>query len=289
MSKNKKRKLPLFLVSAIVLACMGLPLLYYWGRPLPLAMRTEPFQGITYYRRVHFTPYPLVAHIVLVDLQAPGIGFLVTPGDPKEEFTLVARTTSHFARSMDVQIAINGDGFSPWWSKGPFDYFPRSGDRVAPTGFAIANGVRYGSGSGPTIFFSATQGASFNPGDVDQYNAISGNQMVVVDGKAVDGLDNSYPAPRTAIGLDEERKHLILFVADGRQPLYSDGATLQEMANLLVYYGAYNAMNVDGGGSSTLVMRNTLGLVEVVNSPIHTGFPGRERPVGNHLGIFAQR
>ena len=83
-------------------------------------MRTEPFQGITYYRRVHFTPYPLVAHIVLVDLQAPGIGFLVTPGDPKEEFTLVARTTSHFARSMDVQIAINGDGFSPWWSKGTF-------------------------------------------------------------------------------------------------------------------------------------------------------------------------
>jgi len=47
-------------------------------------------------------------------------------------------------------------------------------------------------------------------------------------------------------------------------------------------------MNMDGGGSSTLVMRNPLGIVRVINSPIQTGIPGRERPVGNHLGIFAQ-
>ena len=102
-------------------------------------------------------------------------------------------------------------------------------------------------------------------------------------------LDNSYAAPRTAIGLDRSGTHLILFVADGRQPLYSQGATLHEMAQLMIYYGAVNAMNLDGGGSSTLVMRNSLGMVEVVNSPIQTGIPGRERPVGNHLGIFAQR
>ena len=217
---------------------MGLPLLYYWGRPVPLAMRTEPFQGITYYRRVHFTPYPLVAHIVLVDLQAPGIGFLVTPGDAKEEFTLVATTTLPFPRSMDVQIAINGDELSPWWWKGPFDYFPRSGDRVAPTGFAISIWRTLWLGFRTDHLFLGRR-CPLQSGDVDQYNTISGNQMVVVDGKAVDGLDNSYPAPRTAIGLDEERKHLILFVADGRQPLYSDGATLQEMANLLVYYRGF--------------------------------------------------
>jgi exopolysaccharide biosynthesis protein len=76
-------------------------------------------------------------------------------------------------------------------------------------------------------------------------------------------------------------------VADGRQPFYSQGATLYEMAELLIYYGAKDAMNMDGGGSSTLVMRNSLGVVQAVNSPIQTGIPGRERPVGNHLGIFA--
>jgi hypothetical protein len=286
MAKNKKRKW--IVVLAFCLACFGLPLLYYWGRPLPVAMRTELFKGVTYYRRVHFTPYPLVAHIVVVDLQAPGIGFLVTPGDPQEALPLKARTTSQFARSTGVQIAINGDGFSPWWAKGPFDYFPHAGDRVAPTGYAMSQGVVYGQGSGPTIYFSKNGGASFVLGDIAPYNAISGTQMIVVDGKAIEGLDNTYPAPRTAIGLDETGNRLILFVADGRQPFYSQGATLQEMADLMVYYGAANAMNLDGGGSSTLVMRDSLGIVQVVNSPIQTGIPGRERPVGNQLGIFAQ-
>jgi hypothetical protein len=82
MQKNTKIKLPIVLKIALCLVCVGSPLLYYLGRPLPVAMHTEPFQGIAYYRRVHFTPYPMVAHIVTVDLQAPGIRFLVTPGDP---------------------------------------------------------------------------------------------------------------------------------------------------------------------------------------------------------------
>ena len=289
MLKKKKRKLPIVLVIALCLVCVGSPLLYYLGRPLPVAISTEPFQGVRYYRRVHFTPYPMVAHIVVVDLQAPGIGFLVTSGDPAETLPLKARTTSQFARSTGVQIAINGDGFSPWYARGPFDYFPHVGDRVAPTGYAMSEGVVYGQGSGPTIYFSKNAEASFTLGDITPYNAISGNNMIVVNGQSVEDLDNTYAAPRTAIGLDGSGKSLILFVADGRQPFYSQGATLYEIAQLMIYYGAANAMNMDGGGSSTLVMRNSLGIVQVVNSPIQTGVPGWERPVGNHLGIFTQR
>jgi len=253
-----------------------------------VAMHTEPFKGVTYYRRVHFTPYPMVAHIVVVDLQARGIGFLVTPGNPGEALPLKARTTSQFARSTGVQIAINGDGFSPWWARGPFDYFPHAGNRVAPAGYAMSEGIAYGKGSGPTIYISKKGEASFTLGDITPYNAISGNNMIVINGVAVDGLDDSYAAPRTAIGLDRTGTRLILFVADGRQPLYSQGATLDEMAKLMIIYGAANAMNMDGGGSSTLVMCNTFGIVQVINSPIQTGIPGRERPVGNQLGIFAQ-
>jgi hypothetical protein len=288
MPENKKRRVPVFLVMAVCLACLGSPLLYYLGKPLPVAMQTGPFQGIKYYRRVHFTPYPMVAHIVVIDLQAPGIGFIVTAGDPSEALPLKARTTSQFARSTGVQVAINGDGFTPWHANGPFDYFPHIGDRVAPAGYAMSEGVVYGEGPGPTIYFSKDAEASFTLGDITPFNAISGNNMIVVNGVAVDGLDNSYAAPRTAIGLDKSGKNLILFVADGRQPFYSQGATLFEMAQLMIFYGADNAMNMDGGGSSTLVMRNALGIVRVINSPIQTGIPGRERPVGNHLGIFAQ-
>ena len=289
MPKNRNRKIPIVIVILISLACIGSPFLYYLGRPLPVNLQTEPFQGVKYYRRVHFTPYPMVAHIVVVDLQASGISLLVTSADTTEALPLKAQTTSQFARSTGVQIAINGDGFSPWWARGPFDYYPHSGDRVAPAGYAKSEGRAYGRQSGPIIYFSKSNDASFTLGDINSYNAISGNNMIVRDGAEIPGLDNSYAAPRTALGLDRTGTHLILFVADGRQPLYSQGATLHEMAQLMIYYGAENAMNLDGGGSSTLVMRNALGIVEVVNSPIQTGIPGRERPVGNHLGVFAQR
>jgi exopolysaccharide biosynthesis protein len=120
------------------------------------------------------------------------------------------------------------------------------------------------------------------------YNAISGDRKIVVRGKPVAGLDNEYAAPRTAIGVDSSGEKMIIVVADGRQPFYSSGATMDELARLLVYYGAEQAINMDGGGSSTLVFENWFGGSRVVNSPIHTGIPGRERPVANHLGIFVK-
>ena len=124
----------------------------------------------------------MVAHIVVVDLQTPGIGFLVTPGNPGEAQPLKARTTSQFASSTGVQIAINGDGFSPWWVKGPLDYFPHAGDQVAPAGYGMSEGVAYGKRSGPTIYFSKKGEASFTLGDISPYNAISGNNMIVING-----------------------------------------------------------------------------------------------------------
>ena len=120
----------------------------------------------------------------------------------------------------------------------------------------------------------------------DVYNAISGDRMIVRGGKPVAGLDDTTPAPRTAIGLDGSGERLIIIVVDGRQPLYSSGATLKELADYMVLYGAETALNLDGGGSSTLVFEGLFGTARVVNSPIHTRIPGRERPVGNHLGIF---
>jgi hypothetical protein len=52
--------------------------------------------------------------------------------------------------------------------------------------------------------------------------------------------------------------------------------------------GAVDAINLDGGGSATLVVADH-GRPRVLNSPIHTGVPGRERPSANHLGVGAAR
>jgi hypothetical protein len=286
MANRPKRSITIILI--LMMLCMCSPLLYYVGRPLPIELRRELYEGVVYYRRVHYSPYPLIAHIVTVDTQSKNISFLVTPGNRDNPLPLKARTTSKFLREFNVQIAINGDGFTPWYSYGPFAYYPHSGDRVEPNGFAASEGNVYSSyRKNPTLYISDGNNLSFRgPGDV--YNAISGDRWLVRNGKTVTGLDDVTPAPRTAIGVDDSGEKLIIIVVDGRQPFYSSGATLNELANYLVYYGAENAINLDGGGSSTLVFEGLFGTSKVVNSPIHGSIPGWERPVGNHLGIFAK-
>lgn len=90
--------------------------------------------------------------------------------------------------------------------------------------------------------------------------------------------------PRTAIGYAENQEVLFLVTVDGRQPGYSEGMTLPELADFLCFKlaehtnsgtNAYQALNLDGGGSTTMVVHQ-----QVVNRPSdETG----ERPVANAL------
>lgn len=95
--------------------------------------------------------------------------------------------------------------------------------------------------------------------------------------------------PRAAGGLNAAGDELILALVDGKQPGFSEGMTLPELAELLNSRGAHDAVNLDGGGSVTLVAADSRGKPVVLNSPIHTRIPGRQRPVGNHLGIRVKR
>ena len=278
-------RLRVFLILSLL--CLGGVALYYAGRPLPIPVRQQLFDGIVYYRRVHFLPRLFIAHIITVDLQTPGLQFLVTPGDPQVERPLKARTTSQFLREFEVQVAVNGDGFTPWHSNSLLDYYPHPGDPVTPNGTAASQGMVYATGNESTLYLSAENAVSFTAPESGQYNAISGDRMLVENGAPTSGLDDGTVAPRTAIGLDGSGQKLIIVVVDGRQPLYSQGATLAELAEIMMYYGADTAMNLDGGGSSTLVVQGSLG-PRVLNSPIDNNIPGRERAVGNHLGIYAQ-
>lgn len=73
------------------------------------------------------------------------------------------------------------------------------------------------------------------------------------------GLTNN--DPRTAVGFTAD-KHVILFVADGRQPSISDGVSLTELAEILINLGCVEAMNLDGGGSTQMAIPD-----QYINSP----------------------
>lgn len=83
--------------------------------------------------------------------------------------------------------------------------------------------------------------------------------------------------PRTALGYDAHQNLLWVVVVDGRQPGYSEGMTLPEIAGLMEALGVKEALNLDGGGSSVMVLRGV-----AVSRPSD---PTGERPVVNGLGI----
>lgn len=280
--------------SITLIAILGIVILGGWlwikFRPQPAPKQEMLFQGIEYIRDVRNSPRPMVIHVIKIDLKEEGIRTLVTPGDPKAELPLEARTTSKFLDEFNLQIAINGDGFEPWHARSPWDYYPHSGDSVDAIGLAASRGDVYSAAEKghPTLFLSANDKARFNQPFAKTHNAISGNVMLVKNGTPVKNFIENGPQPRTAVGTNKSGRFLILIVVDGRQPGYSMGATLAELAELVVYHGGHHAMNLDGGGSSVLVMEGFLGQSDVLNSPINNNIPGRERVVGNHLGIYAK-
>ena len=116
------------------------------------------------------------------------------------------------------------------------------------------------------------------PGAVD---VLGGNPLLVVDGAVIASeVDGTAPffarTSRTAVGVTADGR-LLLVVVDGKQPGYSRGMTLRELAELMVSLGARQALNLDGGGSSEMVVN---GLVASRPSD------GRERGLANALVVL---
>ena len=291
----QKRKITRFGVAIIVAVVVFVAAYFVFvarNRPAPIPAKETLYEGVTYQRVVRYFPNAMIAHIIKIDTKAKGIQFLITPADSKSETPLNARTTSQFLDEFGLQIAINGDGFTPWWSRGPADYYPHAGDPVAPLGFTASNGddywkgVELDEGERPTLYISRRNAFSFNDKPNRVYNAISGDRMIVLQGQPVAGLDDSELNPRTAIGLNKNGRYVYLVIVDGRQPFYSAGITFADLAQLLVDHGVYAAMSLDGGGSSTLVIEGGNDEPVILNSPIDNYIPGRERPVANHIGVY---
>jgi exopolysaccharide biosynthesis protein len=88
--------------------------------------------------------------------------------------------------------------------------------------------------------------------------------------------------------LNKNGRWLILMVIDGRQDGYSEGVTLSELGALLITYGVYTGVNMDGGGSSAMAIKGVDGKARILNSPIDMNIPGKERAVANHLGLYVK-
>jgi hypothetical protein len=111
--------------------------------------------------------------------------------------------------------------------------------------------------------------------------SVGGNIVLLRDG-TLPALDDVASEPRTAAGFSADGKTMYLATIDGRQR-DSRGMTMRELGELMLGFGADDALNLDGGGSSTLLAREPGEEdPDVENSPSD----GSERPVPNGVGIF---
>ncbi len=125
--------------------------------------------------------------------------------------------------------------------------------------------------------------------DLDQQKmAMTGGSILVKDGVIPQQFSHS-PSdmnvrnPRTAIGSSRDGKQVIMVTVDGRQQ-GSIGMTQAELAQLMLELGAYNALNLDGGGSTTMVARpQGETSVQVINTPSE----GSQRSVASAIGVFS--
>lgn len=238
---------------------------------------------------------PQAIHVLRIDLEQPGVALEVTAGDSTGGREFRAQTTSEFVVRSGLNAAINGGFFAPFkgGSLGGEDYYPRSGDPVDASGLSMHAGI-VDSAAEPdpklngTVCIRRPAKVSIERGQAcpaGTDDALAAGPLLLARGSPQPHtLSMTARHPRTAFGVSADRTVAWMVVVDGRQPLWSEGATLPDLVEIFQRLGAADALNLDGGGSTTMVISDG-GEARVVNSPIHVGIPGRERPSANHLGV----
>lgn len=227
------------------------------------------------------------------------------------------KTVGKWASSVGAQLATNGDFFKT--KGGPLRVYGQAVGSGKPWSLINTGAHpthedewyyrKYGwIAFGPDwVTFSHTQAVKLNP---EKYHAregflpaevthaipqgtialVSGFPELVIEGKPVtcasptdtdcfpDRSDMEKRHPRTAMGLTEDRRTFILTVVDGRSSI-SSGMYGIELADLMHQLGAWEAFNLDGGGSTQMWLRGKGYL-----NNFSTASP---RPVANHWAVFA--
>lgn len=207
--------------------------------------------------------------VLRLDLCAAGVSVRGTAEGER------GRTVSRFAADVGAEAAINGDFFNldgSFWPDGPAGH---DGAIWGGTNHTYVAPISFGSAhvdfplhdlEGPTPPWAR--------------EVVSGHPTLLHRGALVGSPGDPLCTnrnPRTVLGLTEDHRTLIVMVVDGRRA-GAAGMTCDEMAYVMALEGAFDAVALDGGGSSTMVVNGA-----VMNRPSD----GRERTVGTHLAFFA--
>lgn len=277
------------IVSAVALVAA-----VWWLPPLPaprfLEHRPTPdvgftawkqlAQGIDYASANFTTPRLMCCEVVRLDLANTNLTFVVKPSNGDRPGETDSEFPSSFVRANHLQAAVNTTPFTP---------VPRRPRKPLDLqGLAVSAGDRYSEAEPNLDSLVITRDNRVRlvraGGDTrDAWNGAGGFLVTLQGGTNV--AENLQVEPATVIGLSGDRRWMFWLVVDGRQPGRSEGSTPRETAEMLRQLGATDAINMDGGGSSTLAIGGGWKGVRLLNRPCHWLVDGMERPVGGLLGV----
>lgn len=272
--------------------------------------KAEPFIGVTHYqviqsaegdKKAPVLPRPMVVNILEIDTKAPGVRFEMSAGNGDVPGEITRGTTRAFLDKVGAQIGCNVGFYNV-----KADY---GGLNTDLNHLAASDGDVYSKAKGDEWVFDVSKDGKPRIAKADGpdaetidkgtkvYNAAGGNQPMLRGGEVVAPPDDGYTKalnPHTAVGVSKDKTKVYLVTVDGRQAGYSEGMRTDEMAKLMLKFGAWDAINFDGGGSTTLAIDDTddgRADSRLLNSPSDNSSPakpGTDRVVANSLAVFAK-
>lgn len=249
-------------------------------------MRSQAVAGGVTLHFIYTATGPWAIHVLDINLDACTAAVAVKGADSAAARIRTTTMLGALASRTTVRAGVNADFFALATGV-PTGLLVVDGRLLTPPS---ANPVLAVDSTGAaritTFARSASSLVPFYPRD-----AVGGRPMIVRDSTILPRLDSAGGGafgkarhPRTAAGTARAGRRLILAVVDGRQSPYSDGMSLNELATLMLALGARDAINLDGGGSSTLVYADpaAAGALRIANRPSDKE---GERAVGDALAI----
>jgi hypothetical protein len=234
-------------------------------------------EGIEFQAYERTEPRPLRIYRLTVDLSVaklePAIGTAPDPdGDGPAETALTSPKTLAIEKKMVVAINTNA------WSMIPDPKTGKSLGYVAGGHADIHGWVAEGEQKvspvqdGYWAFWMNAERQPFlkniTPKEAKEFSpprvAIAGFRGILSDNQIL-VEPSGVLHPRTAIGFDTTKQRLVMLVVDGRQPKVSEGVSEEELAKLMIEFDCSEAMNLDGGGSSTMLVREKDGDLRFIN------------------------
>lgn len=259
---------------------------------LPQLVWEPIFLGVESTSATLTLPRPIRLHAMRIDLTAEGVSVCTNDGNGDTPEETNGLRTSSFLKAKGCQVAVNGATFWPVHSE---EGLPQNIMGLVVSQRELVSPVD-AEPARPALVFRQQGLVSLEspPIDLDGIQTAVGVYWVVLRKGTIVREGASFspswdsPHPRTAAGIADDGRTLLLLVVDGRQPGYSEGVTSDELGELLRSLGAVEGINFDGGGTSTMAIANPTGTAQLINRPINGGKPGKERIGASHLGIYAR-